>query len=548
MPDGFLISETLYSGSASSTVLSRPHSQFPHGSFVGSDLFGGSMTNTQPVVEKKDNVSGSVQNCFGFMDWYERTHVIPRSLNLGNLLSVQIRQIQVWNAYTTTLTLLDIEETGTTGITLQQPMEPPVIFSPLSMTTYSVRVDTVGPPIIDGAYTFNFNTLEHIEVPVFGKRVVVWPFVPQDKYTETLEWKTDILKSRVSEQRQALRKQPRQSFDYEFWMNDRNYSIAKAIAYGWSHRTFGVPVWGEYTKLGAVVSGTEVLNFNTSNADYRENDVILLWESDEKFEACEVLSIAAGALSLKLPVVGQYTNAYVMPMRYGRALNGFEASRDANHRIISRVSFEVTSNTDIGASIGLPQYKTLDVLTDTNMKVGDHSEKVMREVTVIDNGVSVPTTDATYGFTHQWSTMSWNLKTRAELWRVRKWLHARKGACKSFWLPSNLKDVSVVADLTTSTTTLTIEPIGYPLYYGERHVMIMTKSGNRYYKKVTGSTTNEDGTETLFLDETIGANISVSQISYVCFMMKCRLEADRVEIQHGEGSVTISVPIVEVPE
>ena len=547
MSAGFLLNDFLFSAEASATPFTQIQGTFPTGIYAGETMWGGAVTRTQPVTEPASPKTGYIEKGYGFNDLYDRIHVLPTDINIGNLLSVQLRDVEVWNAYTESVSLLDIAETNADGVTLLQPFALPVQFNPLQSFLYQIKVDTVGPPVIDGGYSFLFDTEELIFVSVVGKRVVVWPFVPQHDFTESLEWKTSLIKAKLAEQRQALRKLPRQGFEYTYWMTEQQYSMAKAIAYGWSNRIFGVPVWNDVTLLGGVPAETTALDFDTTSSDYREDDVVLLWQGHDMFEACEVESISPNGLVLKLPTVNPYSAAYVVPVRYGRLLDGFNAKRDANKRVIADMSFEITQNADLAASISLPQYKSLDVVTDPMMKVSDFSEKIMREVTVIDNGIGVPYQDATYGYTNQSSTISWSMQTRAALWRVRQWLHSRKGRWKAFWLPTRLQDMTVVVDMTASATTLIVQNMGYTLYYGARNVCILTRSGTYYYNTITSGTVNEDGTETLFLESAIGGDIPVSQIEFVCFMNKMRLDSDRVEISHESGLVTISIPVTEVP-
>ncbi|HET7301264.1 MAG TPA: hypothetical protein VFJ01_11510, partial [Oleiagrimonas sp.] len=45
-------------------------------------------------------INGSAAHSYAD-DWYDRIHVIPSQINLGNLLRQQVRSIHVWNAWRT---------------------------------------------------------------------------------------------------------------------------------------------------------------------------------------------------------------------------------------------------------------------------------------------------------------------------------------------------------------------------------------------------------------------------------------------------------------
>jgi len=547
MPTGVLAGDLIYTVSDADVGVSRPLPGMPSTLLMSVGFGSGTQTDTQPIEESPVDKVGYVTGMFGFSDFYNRIHVTPRDLALGNLLSAQVREIEVWNAYLVPVTLISVVEANADGITLTQPSVPPVAYPALKSELYEVEVALNGAPIIDALYTFTFSTGEVMPVGVTGKRVIVWSFSPQNGFTETLEWKTDVFRAKAGEQRQALRKVPRQTLGHTYWMNPKQYAAARAVAYGWAQRTFGVPVWGEATRLGALTPGQTSLSFDTQNADYRTGEALLLWQDYSTFEACEVGLITPTEITLRLPTAGTYLDAFVMPLRYGRALNGLSTSRDESDIIKGEIEFEIAQGADLSASVSLPQYKGLDVLSDVMMKVGDYSEKIFRDVLVIDNVTGIPNSDPRFTTPTQMFTVSWDLTNRAELWRMRKWLHSRRGKQKSFWLPTKLSDFEVAQDITAGSSSITIVDMNYGLFYGVRYVAIKARTGATYYNKITGSSVNGDGTETLFLEDAISTTVMLSNVEYVCLLHRVRLDADRIEIEHAVNQATISIPVIEVP-
>src|SRR5690554_4470640 len=47
-----------------------------------------------------------------YFDWYENLHIIPQRIVLGNVLTVQVRDLEVWNGYYGPMTLQQIQEEG----------------------------------------------------------------------------------------------------------------------------------------------------------------------------------------------------------------------------------------------------------------------------------------------------------------------------------------------------------------------------------------------------------------------------------------------------
>ena len=548
--DGNIVGSVIYSGVGVDNDITSDHVHHltPYSGLAPSTKLEGPCTGTQPVQEPVISKGGNHAPGFGMLDWYDRIHVYPTDVELGNLLTSQQRPVTTWNGYVTPVSLNGIQSSNTEGVTLTGNFAFPVVYAPLEVKTYTLVTDVTGPPSIDAGFQFAYSTGQVIVVSVTGKRVVVFPFMPQRGLKESLEWKTDVIKSKSSEQRIMVRYEPRQGFEYDYFLDDNQYARWRALAYGWSHCVFAFPVWTEFTKLGQLVVGTTTLAFSTENADYRTGDVLIIWESDRLFETCEIDSIEQNQVTLSRPTVGSYNSAYVAPLRFGRTLDGLYVERGANKLIKGSVRFSVTDNKDLSDGVGLPTYRGIDVLTDTMYKVGSYSEKVMRDVVVIDNGIATPVVASTRTFTEQMLTVSWACRTRAELWRVRKWLHSRKGRAKPFWLPAGLNDFELVADASSSASLIRVAPIGYSLYYGARDIQIKLKDGTTLRNRVLSGAVDGYGTETLTLENSVGLDLQPSQVEYVCLMHLVRFDSDRIEISYDEdNTATISVPCTEVP-
>lgn len=492
---------------------------------------------------------GSDRRVGGFVDdLYYRVHIRPGVIDLGNLLSSQTRAIEVWNAHFDGRTLEAITSQGLDGVTLTQPEAPPTTFGALESRIYQVSISTNGAPTIAGQYVFDFGD-EEPTLRLSGRRVVLWPFIPQTKFRESLEWQTDLLQAYSSEQRLALRTAPRQRFLYEFQLDPHQFSRAKAISTQWAHRVYGVPVWGEVTRLGVVLEGQTRLDFDASSADYRNNDIALLWQDDETLLTVEVLSADASGLELKVPTGRSFENAYVMPLRYARTLNGSEFARRSDDMTQARVEFLVTNNVDLAASAGLPQYRGRDVLMDRSVMLSDLSEKIIRPVDQFDNGSGPITVDPQRGYPESTQTIGLDALSRAEAWRYRTWLHARRGKQKGFWLPSWNRDLQVLTNVDSAATALTVRPIGYPLYYGVTDLMLVLTDGTVLYNRVLSGSTDTDGNEVLSLAAGFGRGFATSEIDLLCFMRHVRLDSDSVEITHSyAGRCSSTIPVIETPE
>jgi hypothetical protein len=500
-----------------------------------------------PISEIQVNVDSWRMPSF-LDDYYYRVHVIPGSIDLGNLLSSQVRQVEVWSAHFEPQLLSSLTVTDADGITLSQPKVPPTYFAALESRTYSLSVSTNGSPVINAEYVFSFPS-EKPSLSVFGRRVAIWPFIPQTKHKETLEWKTDIMPSFNVEQRMAMRLAPRQSFSHDFHLDPYQFSRAKAIATQWSHRTYGLPVWSELAHVGDISAGATEILLDTTVSDFRNNDIVVIWESDTKVVAVEITEVANDRVTLKLPLTTNCTNAYVAPMRFATTPEGVTFSRGTGEQVQASVTFQVKNNVDLGASVGYPTYRDRDVLTERTLVVGDLSERISRSMDFFDNGSGPIEQDVTTGWVSSRKAITFSPLTRSERWRVRRWLHRIRGRQGSFWLPSWNRDIELLEDIGSTASAITVKYFGYTLYYGVTNIMVQLKSGAKYFARVLSSSNAVADKEVLVLEAPIGVTITVPEVDMICFLSHCRLDADRIEISHEyNGQITTNIAVTETPE
>lgn len=507
----------------------------------------GALTDNLPIQEIEATLD--VWKAPSFLDdYYYRVHVLPGIIELGNLLSAQVRQVEVWSAYFEPQLLSSLDSEGTDGITLGQPTVPPTYFAALESRTYTLNISTNGAPVINAKYTFNFPDDKPM-LRVTGRRVVVWPFMPQTKHREALEWLTDVIPSFNNEQRLALRTAPRQAFTHEFQLDTYQFSRAKAIATQWAHRVYGIPVWAELTRVGPLAQGTTEILVDTTVADYRSDDIIIIWQDDVKNSAVEIGAVLPDRVQLKLPLGSSYLNAYVAPLRFARAPSGVQFKRSNSDFTTASAEFRVTANKDLGGSIGLPQYRGKDVLTDRTVLVEDLNERISRSIDQMDNGSGPISVDIKNSWVDSAKSITFDLLDRQERWRARRWLYSLRGKQRAFWLPAWNRDFILLEDVGPTAAALTVRPVGYPLYYGVKDIMIQLKNGTQVFARVLSGATDPNGNEVLALEGPVGVGLLVSEVEFICFLSHVRLNSDRIDIRHDyAGRAVTSIPVMETPE
>jgi hypothetical protein len=368
----------------------------------------------------------------------------------------------------------------------------------------------------------------------------VWPFKPLSPVLEALEWRTDVFRAKSSEQRIALRKQPRRVFSFAHFMRDQECNYARTlIRNAQGEAGFYIPDWTMADSVGAVSSGVGV-SIPASLQDVYYEDRALLWESETKYE---VLDITWDSNGLTADVSGTYERANIMPLLEGDCPEGLTVTRTGHNINNASIIFILSESQDI-ASSSYPSYRGHDVMTDCPVVAGGLEESSRFEVTTFDNGVGDIEYLRARALVEHTCQMQWLLTSREDTFDLRQWLHSRKGRQKAFWYSTRGKDLTPVS---LSGTTLTVynDILLRPAPFD---VEIIGNDGVTYRRQVesasAGSPVNGRDTADLTLDSSVSATEAVK----VSILHCVRFDSDRAELEHNAGGyIRLSMPCREVP-
>lgn len=509
------------------------------------DQFTGIVTNNLPVSVTSRQIQGAVQKSW-WDDFYNRVHVSPSTVNVGNLLTAKTYDIEVWSAYIEPKLLSSVSSSGTDGITL--PTSSPIYFGPTEQKIYTLGVTLNGPSNIDARYEFNFPD-ENPSLNVKGNRTVLWAFVPQDVFEERLQWQTDILKSKNTEQRLALRLAPRQILSYDYLLNERQFSKAKAISSKFGGKIYGIPIWSEGTYItDNLTIGQTTIYLDTRYSDYRDNGVAVIWKSDDLYESLNISQVFDDRIVLSNGLLKDWSNCLIVPCRQGRTLNGVSYSRSAIKDVKAKTEFTILDNVDLSNEGSFITYRSKPVLTDRSVVVGDLSETISETLEYFDNGSGPIEVESSSNIVNNTQTISFIKKEKEDIWNLRSWLHARKGKQKGFWLPSWNRDIVITENVYSTDTRLVIENIGYSLYYTTKDIMIVLKNGTKIFCRVLSGNELPTGEE-LSLAASVGTSFNTDDVDFVCFLSYVRLDSDEITLSHDSNrTVKVSVVVKETSE
>jgi hypothetical protein len=525
------------------TIVTTP---YPYGVSVN-DYFNSAVTRTLNVDALERQIEGTIQGIY-FDDYYNRIHVKPQSFALGNLISAVTQTVQVWNSYLTPKLLQSIDGIpATAGVTVTSPEPEPSFFAATEERDYVFNIAKNGDAIIDFVAVFNFVEANDPTVSFTGRRLVIVPFKPLTDMKEKLNWLTDIIQAYDSEQRMALRVAPRQEFEYEYYLNENDFSKLKAIAFSWGFRIYAIPVWHEKTYVGTVLSGATQILFNTANADYRNNGLIAVIGPNDDIEGVEIDQVFSNRVTLKLPFPRNMSECYVAPLRFARTLNGLNFVREAPNHAFASMNFTVTDNVDLSATGTFTNYLGLNVLLDCIVLITPINERLAHSTDVFDNGSGAIEVDTNINYIGRTATMTLVSYSKAELWRNRQFLHRMKGKRGAFWRPTFNADMTLVSTIGPTSSTMTIKSIGYALYYGITDFMVEMIDGTRYFNRAVGGA-ESGANDVVTLNASFGVTIVPANVKRISFMYKCRIDSDTIEIRHLEKEIChTAVQIREIP-
>jgi hypothetical protein len=518
-------------------------------------------------VHVADRRVGAPQAMFGD-DFFDRIHVEPQVLNLGNVSSVQQRAVRVWSAYRSrALILTDAALSGGEGIVLTAPGVPPLSFAPMSERTWQVAVGTDGPPVIAATLAFRFDGFAEIPVAITGQRIVAWAFVPDWSrgVQERLEWKTDILTSPLAaEQRRGLRSAPRRSFEATMIVDGRERVLLDLAVFGWGGRTWALPIWpdGQWLAQDHTL-GVRVIECDPLHRDFRVGGLVQLrGRTAFEVEIAEVEAIGAASITLRHPTTRVWSRgSRLYPVRTARLAEPPRVTRLTDQAASVSARFDVVEACDWPGIADPTMYRghpVLDQRPDESERLNDGWQ---RALLTLDNEFGRPLVLDPADWAATTQAHRWRMHGRAERAAVRSWLYTFRGRQRAVWRPTHADDLTLLTPVAGTATALDVTNVGLSRFAGlrpgRRDVRIELRGGLALHRRITAAVALDDDIERLTLDAALGLDVRPRDIRRIGFLVLSRGDSDEAEIEHhtdSDGSADASIvlravrdPDIETP-
>lgn len=198
----------------------------------------------------------------------------------------------------------------------------------------------------------------------------IWPFCPVGGVSERLEWKTDVLQARSSEQRIAMRRVPLRSMSLSHMLSEQQASKAGQIIRFENANEYLLPHWGQAVRVGAVGIGTDVVvSGGFDGTELIAGSDAIVWQSADNFEQVSITAITDSTATLD-SVTGTYTDALVMPLLDAAMPSGIGIDRDASVWRSVTAPFQINTNPDASAIGKLMLFIALESSVSMDISVG----------------------------------------------------------------------------------------------------------------------------------------------------------------------------------
>lgn len=376
-----------------------------------------------------------------------------------------------------------------------------------------------------------------------------WTFRPDwsKEVIERLEWRTEILGSITgAEQAIATRYAPRRSVEARFLCEGAERTYLSLTMQRAGSSEFLVPLWFHSARLTApVAAAATLIPCDTVNREFRAGDhALLVGEDAFGGETVEILSVAAGSLTLLTGTVGEWpAGTRLHPLRtarFDRASLAAQTSRVGE----TSLRFLIDADNDVdGGAETFTLYQGLPVLTqqpnwvqaltqDFEWLRDDHDSKTGLRVIADTAGRAFVSTR--YGLM---------LCGRAEQQAFRDLLYRLRGRQKPVWIPSHMQDMVVADAASSGATALEVGRVGLTELGGVSddiaHLLIGSDLAVSWSDLAVPSSADREKltlTAPLTRDVAAGEKIRLLNLS--------RLDQDTVTIRHetdSDGVATVAL-------
>jgi hypothetical protein len=516
--------------------------QWPYYTSEASMQPPGVLTRNLPVSALPRVIEGVISKNYTD-DLYYRVHVVPPTVDFGNVVGVQRRDVELWNATFEILPITRLDLDGALGLSLEfDPAFPlPNALPPLWSLQFKVVANPLGPPLIDEDIVFDVGDRE-ILAPLLGRRIVIFPFPPNWKqsYQQTFIYQSPVLgaASRKEQRMSNWGNRPRMEFEYNLLLSGLHAQKADNLLFGWQGRIFGVIQWTDKTKLETAAAINDiVLNVDTRNRAFAVGGFVTIYQDPENNNSFQVESFTDDTITMTSPLARAWpAGTRVYPTVSGLLSGNLAGARETDNKVRFPVRFvcepSAYANTPVGDEP--PQYRGEELyLGSTNWQGGmPYSFDTDRQL--YDPGVGAFRVHSPSGYSPRAYTHRWNVVSRESGATMRAFIGRREGRCHPVWVPSGVEDFTILSDVPPDATFIDVVDNLYgsmaSAHEVRRDIIILSRGGAYQIARIVSTMNPSDGVLRLQFEAPLTDPIAVSDIRRISFLSLYRPTSDETTI------------------
>ncbi len=376
-------------------------------------------------------------------------------------------------------------------------------------------------------------------IPDFEATTLFWR--PENNILETLEWKTSILKAHDgTEQRIKIRQSPRQLYKLQLvLMSDEANMWFDSVIHTWQKSAWLIPVWTDYVEHSASIAAKDdIITVDTTNADFRDNSKAIIWKSETEYEIVVISTKTDSQLNLDYSVLSAFTgDKYIIPVRTAYLVSSTRKEKSNSGVAIVDLIFAVYDNIDISGYLPDEVYDGFEILNTPAYIRGAHLEDTDGDVYIIDFETGIFRVGSSSNFNLLSQSHNFFNDSKSACWDFRKFLYALNGRQKPILIPTFRDDLIQIDNIGTTDTTVIVENIKLTDNMGFNSLrtyigFYFPSTGSLIVRKITAIEELDSDEEQITIDANLGLDSPVVLGDCkICFVDKCRLSSDRVQIQ-----------------
>ncbi|WP_372029916.1 hypothetical protein [Pseudomonas kurunegalensis] len=462
--------------------------------------------------------------------FFDNVFLTPAVIEAGVVAPSDTFEFELWHSFTTDKLLAGVNESGADGLVLEGTMAG--VLPGFASTEYRVSLSQSRGGLIDYEAGFDFGSVGVYPFRLSATMATIiadgidWSTQPEI----TVQYLTEVIESfDGTEQRIALRDQPRASVTYQYLLDDGALTEFD-IKYGNFGGQLLVPMWPQASELTSDVVPDDRTIAIKSNR-YIECSSTLMLTDGVDLEFVGVAASSEGEVVLsQLPKKNFKLGSRVVPVRMGYSSDESSAEIKTDSIASHSITFELaeTAFTKPVPVDSFERYKGKHVIPFRPDRSNDITVQYQRlrehfDPTIGARSIYERTPGAVRIFSH-----SFRFFSETERQRFEDFAELQNGAQGEFWMQSAAVAMEIAEDIYDETYKLKIKPVGYDRLDKSKSfppAIVIHMYNGATIKRSLVSVNAANGFEELILDEPL-SDIKVEDVESIKPLYLCRFESD----------------------